>query len=179
MKQTDLVAGDSLNFSTSTPDYPASAGWVLKHRLAPRTAAPGANPIDLVSVPDGDDHRTQATAYGTALWVPATYSWWAWVERDTERYTVASGELVVRADPRTAAVGVDARTENQRALDDARAAFRSWNPTMRRYKIGEREREFNAVSEILALIRYLEAQVALETGTARPGAGGRIFYRFK
>jgi hypothetical protein len=31
-------AGDTLDFTTSVPDYPASAGWTLKYRLVPRTS---------------------------------------------------------------------------------------------------------------------------------------------
>lgn len=158
--QQELVAGDSLNFLTTVKDYPASDGWVLKFRLAPRTA--GNSAIDLTAVAESADFRTTAAASTTAAWSPDSYSWTSWVEKSGEVYTVASGQIVVKQNPRTAPAGFDGRTGAAKALDDARTALYAFNPTRKRYKIGEREMEFNSTAEILKHITFLEQQVAKE-----------------
>lgn len=173
--QERLVSGDSLNFSTTTPGYSAADGWVLKFRLVPRTA--GNNAIDLTSEADGEDHRTQVAAAVTAGWTPDTYGWAGWVEKGTEKYTVQSGQIVVKPDPRTAAAGLDSRSEARKALDQAKAALASWTPTTRRYRIGDREREFNSAAEIIKLITYWEQKVQEEDRLAgRAETIGRRIY---
>jgi enamine deaminase RidA (YjgF/YER057c/UK114 family) len=176
MQQT-LVAGDSLNFSTSTPQYPASSGWVLKYRLVPRAA--GASVINLVGTAEGADHRVQAAAAVTASWAAGDYGWSAWVEKAGEVYTVDSGQIVVTPDPRQVAVGTDLRSLARKALEDARAALAAWNPTRRRYKIGEREMEFNGTADIIKLITYWQQQVDAEDQLAGRAerVGRRIFTR--
>ena len=160
MQVQELVAGDTLNFSTTVPGYSAAAGWVLKYRLVPRTAANSV--IALTGAASGDDHLFQVGASTTANWAADTYGWSAWVEKDSEKYTVQSGQIVVKPDPRTLAAGADTRSAARRALDDARTARNAWNPTMRRYRIGDREREFNDVAEIVRLIVQLEREVERE-----------------
>lgn len=177
--QTDLVAGDSLSFLTAVPDYLASDGWVLKFRLVPRTATNA--PIELASVAEGDDHRTQVSAATTANWAPDSYGWAAWVEKGAEKYTVKSGQIVVTPNPRTAAAGLDTRSLARKALDDAKAAFAAWSPTKRRYRIGDREMEFSSTAEVLRVISYWQMEVNREAaaGDATQAAlnGGRFYLR--
>lgn len=175
--QTDLVAGDSLNFCTAVPEYGAGAGWALKYRLVPRNAAHTV--IEITAAAEGDDYRVQVPPVTTATWSADTYGWASWVEKSGERYTISSGSIVVRADPATIAAGFDTRTSARVALDNARAARDAWNPTQRRYKIGEREREFNSVAEILKLIAHLETEVLKEDRLAGrvPKIGRRIYTR--
>jgi len=177
--QTDLVAGDSLNFLTTVADYSAADGWVLKYRLVPRNAANAA--IQLTSVAEGADHRVQVSAIATAAWPADTYGWTAWVDKGAETYTVRSGQIAVAPNPRTAAPGLDLRSLAQRALDDARAAFAAWKPTSRSYRIGDREHVFNSTAEILRAISYWQAEVNREkaAGDATQAAlnSGRFYLR--
>ena len=177
MQQQELVAGDTLNFATSVASFPASAGWTLKYRLAPREATHSA--IDLVSVPDGDDHRVQVTAVVTAGWSADVYTWSSWVEKASERYTIDSGLLTILADPRAVPAGHDGRTLAQKALDDCKAALAAWNPTRRRYRVGEREMEFASSLEIIRQINYWSAEVNREDIRAgrRSSRSGRILSR--
>lgn len=169
MHQQTLIAGDSLNFVTATPDYPASAGWVLRYRLVPRTV--GGTAITLTGIAEGDEHRVQVAATVTAIWVADNYTWTAWVELGLEKYTVDHGQIVVKPDPRTAAAGYDGRSLAQKALDDARAAMAAWTPTKRRYKIGEREMEFSSVKDVIATVNYWENEVAREARAEDIAAG--------
>lgn len=177
MQQQTLVAGDSLNFATSVPQYPAGDGWVLKYRLVPRTA--GGTPIDLTATAEGDDHRVSVAATATTTWNSDTYGWTAWVEKAGEVYTVDAGQIVVKPNPRTLVAGTDTRSQAEKALADAKAALAAWTPTRRRYRIGEREMEFNSPADIIKLITWWEQQVAAENVMAgraeRPAR--RIFSR--
>lgn len=168
--QDTLVAGDTLNFLRSTPGYTAAAGWILKYRLTPRTGA--ASAITLTATAEGDDHRIQVAASATAVWAADTYGWAAWVENaGGEKYTVQTGQLVVTPDPRTVASGADSRSQAHRALEDARTALAAWTPTKRRYRIGDREMEFNTTADIVKAINYWELQVQRENQAARAAAG--------
>lgn len=177
MQQQDLIAGDSLNFLTSVPQYPASSGWVLSYRLVPRTG--GATPVDITATAEGDDFRVAVPATVTAEWTADAYTWFSWVDKAGESYTVGDGQLTVKPNPRTAAAGYDGRSQARKALDDARAAFAAWTPTRRRYKIGEREMDFSSPADIIKTITYWEQQVATEDRLAGTSVqlGRRIFAR--
>lgn len=170
MQLQELVAGDTLNFLSSTPGYSAADGWTLKYRLVPRTA--GGAAITLTATAEGADHRVQVAASTTANWVADTYGWSAWVENTGgEKYTVQSGQIVIKPDPRQAAGGADTRSLARRALDDARTALAAWKPTKRRYRIGDREMEFNTTADIVQAINYWELQVQREDQAARAASG--------
>lgn len=177
MQQTELVAGDSLNFLTATTGYSAADGWVLKYRMVPRSGS--ASAIDITATAEGADHRVQVAASATANWAAGSYGWAAWVEKAGEKYTVQTGQLTVLADPRQAAPGADTRSTARRALDDAKAAMAAWNPSRRRFKIGDREQEFNSPADIIKAISYWEGQVLNEDVLAgrREKLGRRIYSR--
>ena len=160
MQQQELVAGDSLNFLTSGGAYPASSGWVLKYRLVPRTVGNAVQ--ELTATAEGSDHRIAVAASSTSGWSADNYTWTSWVEKSGEVYTLEQGQLTVKQNPRTASAGYDGRSSARKALDDARAAFYAWNPTQRRYKIGEREMEFASTGDILKKIKQLEQEVLAE-----------------
>lgn len=163
MQVQELIAGDTLNFLTSVPGYPASEGWALKYRLVPR--ASGNTPLLINPVAEGSDYRTQVPAATTTGYAADQYTWFSWVEKGLETYTVDTGQIIIKPNPRTAAAGYDGRTDARKALEDAKAARTSWisnNGAVRSYKIADREREFNSVSDIIKLITYLEQEVLKE-----------------
>lgn len=170
-----LIAGDSLNFATTVPGYSPADGWALSYRLVP----PSGDAIVLAAVAEGDSHRVQASAATTATWAPGVYAWASWVSKAGEEYTVQTGRVTITPNPRTAAAGWDNRTDWRKALDEARAAFRAWSPTRRRYKIGEREMEFNSTADIIKYIKLLEAEVLKEDIAAgrAPAPARRIYTR--
>lgn len=180
MQPSTIHAGDTLRFLRSLPDYPAGAGWVLKHRLAPRSPAGTALVFD--ASPVGDDHQVNVPATVTAGWSADVYTLVAWVERGADVHTLDQTQLTVRPDPRTVGGGYDGRSMAQKALDDCRAAFATFSSTrgtQRRYKIGEREMEFNTAAEIIKQIQYWESEVNREDRKAgkRPATSGRIYTR--
>jgi hypothetical protein len=161
--QQELIAGDTLNFLTTVTGYSAADGWVLNWRLVPRTIANPA--IVLTSTAEGSDYRTQSPAATTATWAADAYTWTSWVSKGAEVYTVDSGQITIKPNPRTVAAGYDGRSEARKALEQARAALTTYTASQgmtKSYKIADRERVFNSAAEIIKLITYLEAQVTEE-----------------
>lgn len=178
--QSQLEAGTTLNYEATVAHYPSGEGWTLRYRLVPQSASAAA--IDILATPAGDgrSYLVQASAAQTSAWTPGAYSYAAWVTNGAgEVYPAQSGFIEILPDPRQAAPGSDLRSQARRALDDARAAFAAWSPLQRRYKIADREREFNSAADILVVIRYWEQQVAIEdrlAGRAEP-ISRRIYTR--
>ena len=169
--QDSLFLGDTLNFTTLVPDYLPTDGWTLKFRLIPRTSG---SAITLTSAQDADDsslHRTQVSAATTATWTAGIFNWASWVEYSGESYSISSGVITLRADPRTTTAPYDLRSDAQIALDQARAAFAAWSPTTRSYTIAGREMEFNSPAAIIEVISYWENQVKAEQNVADMAAG--------
>lgn len=161
--QTSLIAGDSLSLLVSGSTYPASAGWVLKMRLVPRTQGPSA--IGITATAEGTDHRLQAGKSVTTGWAPGQYAWAQWAEKGDEAITVDQGQITILPDPRTMAAGTDTRSQAVQALESCKAAladFRAGKGLKRRYKIGEREMEFTSTAEVLREIKFWQNQVDAE-----------------
>lgn len=170
MQQQTLVVGDSLRFTTATPQFPASAGWVLKYRLVPRFT-PGSA-IEIVCTASGDEHLAAVPASTTVNWTAGDYGWASWAEGGTaEKYTVDKGQITLLPDPRVAAAGADTRSVAERAYDQAQAALAAWTPTRRKYRIGDREMEFSSKADIVGVVHYWQAEVAKERRAAALAQG--------
>ena len=89
--QEHLIAGDSLKFASTVPDYPASAGYTLTYRLVRRDGVAG--PIEIAATADGDGYQVNVSPATTATWTVGKYTWAAYVAKIGERYTVETGEL--------------------------------------------------------------------------------------
>ena len=166
---TRIIAGDTLDFSITVPDYSAADGWTLNYRLVPRASGTA---IEFSSTADGDAHVIAVSAATTAAWAAGAYSWAAYVDASAgASHTWRSGDITLYADPRTATAPLDLRTDAERALADAEAALAAWNPTMKRYVIGGREMMFHAATEILPVVGYWKAAVQRERRSAALAAG--------
>jgi hypothetical protein len=177
-----LIQGDSLNFATTVPAYPPSAGWTLYYRLVPRSA--GNAVINLQAVVDGTSYRVLQTASQTALWAPDTYTWSSWVDKAGETYTVASGQITVVANPRLAQPGYDDRTQEEIDLEAVLAAIRArmTGGAVAEYAIRDRSLKYMAITELHAERNRLAVIVARQRRakaiTAGLGKAGRTGVRF-
>lgn len=169
-----LMAGVTLQWEETLVDYSAADGWTLKYALR----HPTNTRIDLASTASGSAFAFSVPSTTTATWQAGTYTWRAYVERAGERFEVGAGSIEIEPDF-VAATTLDGRTLARKALDDARAALAAWTPTRRRYRIGDREVEFNDTAEIIKIISYWEAEVAKEDVLAgrRRELGRRILTR--
>ena len=168
-----IYSGDTYAVRRAWAAYPASAGWVAKARILARSTD---STLLLTGVADGDAHHLAATPVQTASLPAGTYSVTLWVERGADVYTVERFDLQVLPNLRSTSTATDTRSLAQRTLDDLKAAFASWSTsggTVQRYKINEREMQFNSSAEIIKQIEYWQGQVDREAEAARIAAGGR------
>jgi hypothetical protein len=181
MDQQELIAGDSLVFTTSVPDYPPTAGYTLTYRLMRRDAAGTA--ITFSATASGDLYAVNVAPGTTATWTAGTYTWAAYASKVGERYTVAQGELVIKADPATIGAPYDNRSHARKVLDAIQAVLENRASTdQQQVSIAGRTLTRMPVTELLRLRSIYAAEVAAEAAATRAaaglGAGGRVLVRF-
>lgn len=180
MQQT-LIVGDTLAFTTTLPDYPASDGWTLTYRLVPRTSG---TQYELTASADGDAYDVAVSATTTALWTAGEYSWSSYVTKAAERYTVESGTITLLPDPGQVAA-YDGRSQARKAVDDLRAALATYTASqghVAEYEIAGRRMKFKDSTDILTLLNYWEIALQREEAAAAVAAGRpnprRYYLRF-
>lgn len=162
-----VTAGDTVTWTKSLSDYPASAGWVLAYTLINSAAK-----ITLTATASGDDHLVTAAAATTANWAAGTYSWMATVTKAAERYTIGQGTLVIA--PNLAALTTsDTRSSARKALDAVNTLLENYGSKayMQGYEIAGRRMQFSSPGDFLAYRDKLLAEVAREDNAARIAAG--------
>lgn len=156
-----LIVGDTLDYTTSVPDYLASDGYALTYRLIPRTSG---SAITITTIASGDDFRAYVAPAVTATWTAGEYSWAAYVTKAGDRWTVDEGTCTIKVDPATVAA-YDGRSEAQIALEAAIAALANYTATggrVRRYAIAGREMEYANAADLLKEVNYWQSVVNRE-----------------
>jgi hypothetical protein len=96
-----IVAGDSVSWTKSVQDYPATDGWTLNYSF--QRLGSTATPISIEADPDGAGYSVALDNSDTANYVAGNYIWTAFVDDgDTERHRVATGTLTILANPAAA-----------------------------------------------------------------------------
>lgn len=177
--QTQIIAGDTLNYSTQVLDYPASAGWALKVRLAPRGTAVGSGAaVTLTATSAGDVFTAQAAASLTATWAPGAWGWATWVEKAGERYTVAQGQITVVPDSANLAGGTDTRTHAERTLEAIEAVIEGTaGRAHQEYEVSGRRLKFTPIAELLVLRDRYRAEVRSQRAAASGLPNGKLLVR--
>lgn len=103
-----FAAGSDVKYTASHPDYPASAGWVL--RLLVRRAGVGGTSVE--GDANGDSHDIHLTAEVTAGLSAELYDWAHEYEKAGEKYIAVSGQVRVTPNLRNA----DAQSHTERVL---------------------------------------------------------------
>lgn len=162
--QTDLVTGETLNYTVSVAEYVAADGWVLRLVLSPRA---GGTVYTVDSVPGGDDHLLTVSAAVTATWAPGQYAWEIWALRNGEQYRLEAGQIRVLAGLLGATGGQDTRSEAEQGLQaiDALLAGKATSG-VQRYTINGRELQSYSLTELLKLRQHLVAEVASQRRAA-------------
>jgi hypothetical protein len=178
---TTFRAGDSVTWSRHLPDYLPSAGWALKYRLL----WPTGTAVAINASADGEDHKVTLTSANTANWAAGTATLVAWAEHaDGSRATLEQQTVSILPDLTTAA-NFDSRTQNQKALADARTALAAYAAKgqihVAEYDIAGRRMKFRTTDEITKLINFYEGEVTRERtlqAIAEGGSPGRVRVRF-
>lgn len=169
--QTQLVAGETLNYRASAGDYPAGDGWALKLVLNPR--AGGVN-LSIDSAPDGSEHLLQASAATTATWTPGLYGWEIWAILGTEKYRLEAGQIRILPSLLSAVAGTDTRSDAEIALDAVRQMIGGTATAgVLSYRINDRELRRYGMTELLELQSSLANEVRREQDAAKMAAGLR------
>lgn len=171
-----VYAGDTVRWSKSLPDYPASAGWVLSYILLNATSK-----ITLGSTPSGDAFTVSADAATTAAWAAGDYAWRAQVSKAGDVFTVADGRMTVR--PSFGASTLDTRSTARKALEAVQAYLTdSKNLAAAEYQINGRQLRRHSLPELWAHRDRLQFEVSKEDAAARIAAGlpdgRRVYVRF-
>lgn len=171
--QSQIVAGETLNYRATLADYPASAGWSM--RLILNRRAGGA--VQTVnSTADGDDHLLQVPAAYTVTWPAGAHAWELWALKGAEQYRVDGGQIQVLAGLIAADAGVDTRTDAERGLAaiDAVLLGKATSGVLS-YQINGRELRNYELQDLLKLQAAYRRDVAAERAAARiaAGLGGR------
>lgn len=155
-----FAIGAVLEFTTALASYPASAGWVLSHRLVLKE---GAGAYIITSTASGDQHLTSVPAATTAAWAPGAYTWASWVTLGADVRDIATGEITLLPNPRTATGSLDLRSDAQQALDAVRAMLRGIaSAGQRSYTIAGRSLERYSIAELIQLETKLARDVQRE-----------------
>jgi hypothetical protein len=164
---TRVTAGDTIAWTKSFSDYPASAAWVLSYTLINSAAK-----ITITATASGADHLVSVLAATSAGYTPATYTWHAVVTKAAERYTVGTGQIVV-APNLAAASTYDTRTSARKALEAVNTALETYGAKayMQSFEIAGRKQQFVSPGDFLAFRSKLMAEVAREDNATRLAAG--------
>lgn len=162
-----IVAGDSLSWTRSFTDYPASAGWALSYALRNYQQK-----INFSASAAGDSFAISVDAATTANWAPGSYEWIAFVTLGSQRFTVASGELDIT--PNLAVdEPVDSRSFNRRMYDKICAQIEARQDVIE-YTIGGRSARKEEIAKLEAQKNRYAILIAREEGGS---SGGNFFVR--
>lgn len=173
-----VTAGDYITWEKSLSDYPASAGWVLTYALLNSSAK-----LTITATASGDDHLVAIAAATSAAYTAGVYQWQSYVTKTTERYTIATGSITVKANLSGITVATDTRTHVKKVLDAIEALIEG------RATTGEQEMTIDGtrlvkmtVEQLLALrgryYAYYQQELAAEKIARGLGTGsGKIRVR--
>ena len=175
---SSVIAGDTLVWTKTLTGYPASAGWTLNYRLINAAAK-----YDIAAAASGDSYAITVAASTSATWAAGNYTWQSYVTNvGGERYTIQTGEIVIKANWAGQSAGLDTRSNAKIILDTLEAAWVTAAATrayVMDYKIADRMMRFTTRAEWIAEIDYWRREVAKETRAERLAAGlgsGRTVY---
>ena len=169
-----ITPGDTVKWTRSLPDYPASDGWVLTYELVNESIR-----YALTATASGADHLVTVVASTSAVYMSGVYDWRARVRKEDEVYTVASGRVTVRSGFGSA---IDARSEPRQALAAIEATLLGrGTAATAEYEIAGRRLKYIPLPDLIRLRDRYRIDVAREDSAARAAAGlpnpGRIYVR--
>lgn len=178
-----IRAGDTVTWTKTISDYPATDGWTLKYR-----AVNSAGKIDITATTSGADYAVALTAATTAAYTAGWYDVVGWVEKGSgptaERVTVETFRWQVTPDLAAAAT-YDGRSDARIIYDALLTAYKSAVASrayVQEYEIAGRRMRFASREEWLRELNFWKAQVAAEDRAAKIAAGqpagARVLVRF-
>ena len=174
---TEIRAGDSVKWTRSLSDYPAST-WTLSYALR------GPGEIDITASADGDDHSVSELPATTAGWTEGIYNWVAKVTDGTDTYTIDEGTVEILEDLAAVTGAYDGRSHAKKVLDAIEAVIEGRaSQDQMSYTIAGRSLARTPIPDLLKLRDRYRAEYAQEGRAEKAanskGHAGRILARFK
>ena len=121
----------------------------------------GASAIDAIAVPDGNEFVTTIAASATAALIPGSYFWQAYVERASDRLTIAKGRLTVLTNLNINLPDYDGRTNPEKMLEAVEIALSSGvTKGIQSYTIKGRSLARYSIPELIQLRNQLRIEVS-------------------
>lgn len=173
----DFTAGDTVKWSKTLADYPASAGWALAY-----TFINAAGKFSASGTANGDKFDVTISAATTAALAAGSYYFEGYVSKAGERFRVDAGNVKVAQNIATATT-FDGRSHARKVLDAIQAVIEGRASTdQQEYTIGNRSLKRTPIADLLVLANKYQAMVNAEDNAAAVAAGrgakNRILVRF-
>lgn len=117
-----IIAGDTIPWTKSVPNYPASEGWALTYAFRLEN---GAGSENVASTPVGNDFAVTMAKTVTAKMKAGVWRWAAYVTKASERFQVGMGATTVTPNLEALDSNADLRSSAKRAYDNALVAWES------------------------------------------------------
>lgn len=164
---SEIIAGDSIAWTITLDDYPASAGYSLSYALVKSGAL-----IGIASSPDGDDHAVSLSAATTAGYAAGIYDYQAYVTLDADRYKVEDGSITVKPNFAAQTSGYDNRSHAKKVLDAIDSLLEGKAASdVSSYSIAGRSLTKYSPAELLDLRKYYHKLYRQEIQAAQRKAG--------
>ena len=173
-----FVAGDTVKWTKSLPDYLPADGWALSYALVR-----DGSQETITATDNGDGtHAVTIAAATTAAYTVGMYSWQAYVTKTNERYLADSGALEVLADFASQTTGHDGRSLVKQTLDALESVILG-RASSDQLSISIQGRSLSRITpdELLRWRDLYRAEYAAEKQRdkiANGDAGGRLLVRF-
>lgn len=164
-------AGDTLSWTKSSSDYPATDGWTAKYRLSGL-----GGQIDLTAAADGADFLFTIQANTSADYVAGAYSYAGWVEKGTgpalEKHTLWSGTIDILQDLSALEGASDQRSIARRTLEriDAAILRHATNP-VEELEINGRRYKYPSMADLIRFRQTYEKAVRDEDAASNLAQG--------
>lgn len=162
-----VVAGDTVQWTRSEPNYLPEDGWTLAYVFT------SAVEVFSVTATDNGDrtHLATISAATSAAFAPGEYRWQASVSKAAERHTVAWGATEVLADY-ASSPPADTRSTARRLLDAVEAALETRaSSDQLSYSVGGVSISKMGLAEMMVARSKLRAEVAREKAAERIAQG--------
>jgi hypothetical protein len=175
-----ITAGDTVKWSATSSQYPSSE-WTRTVAFRHRN---DNDHVNVTGVASGDGWDFTLSATQTSAWPAGDISWQDYVTKSSERYTLATGTLIVGINLAVTTGSHDARSQAEKDLAAVQAAMRAIidGGAVQEYSIGSRSLKKMSMPDLIALESKLKADVTREKRRAKLAAGldsGRaVFVRF-
>lgn len=171
-------AGDTWRWTRASADYPAGT-WTLKYRFR----HPTLSGFEIVAGSSGSDHYVNVAAATTAAYGAGAWTWTAWVESGSEKFTLASGSMQIEPDYRTAdaTTPLDDRTHAAKTLAALEAWIEGGDLAVAEYEIMGRRMRYIPITDLMKLRSRYQQEVRAEEAARKlargEGLGRRIQFR--